>query len=166
MITTAPPEADLPRVCRFAAPRLHAFFVRRTRDTTVSEDLAQDTLLRVCAAWPTFDGRKDPMPWVFRIARNLLIDRARARRVEVPIEPERHGHSLTPCDLAEARETATLLREALARVPGSCRAAFELVRQEGLSVAEAAARLDTTPSAIKLRTHRTSKALRAELAAA
>jgi RNA polymerase sigma-70 factor (ECF subfamily) len=174
MMTTAPPrssgvevgEADLARVCRFARPRLQAFFVRRTRDGTVSEDLVQDTLLRVCAAWPTFDGRKEAMPWVFRIARNVLIDRARTRRVEVPIEPERLGDSLTPCDLVEARETADLLREALARVPGACRAAFELVRQEGLSVAEAAARLQTTPSAIKLRTHRASKALRAELAAA
>jgi RNA polymerase sigma-70 factor (ECF subfamily) len=149
-----------------AEPRLRAFFLRRTRDACLTDDLVQDTLLRVCRAWPTFDADKKPMPWVFRIARNALIDRARTRRVEVPIEPERHGHSLTPCDLVEARETADLLREALARVPGACRAAFELVRGEGLSVAEAAARLDTTPLAIKLRTHRTSKALRAELAAA
>ena len=38
--------------------------------------------------------------------------------------------------------------------------AFELVKQEGLSMAEAAAVLGTTVSAVKLRAHRAYEALR------
>jgi RNA polymerase sigma-70 factor (ECF subfamily) len=45
----------------------------------------------------------------------------------------------------------------------SQRAAFELIKQEGLTVAEAAQVLGTTVAAVKLRAHRAYEALRAAL---
>ena len=60
-----------------------------------------------------------------------------------------------PEDLMNARQGAMLpAQTALDRMPDSHRAAYNLVRQEGLSIAKAATALGTTPMAIKLRVHR------------
>jgi len=48
-------------------------------------------------------------------------------------------------------------------LPETQRVAFELVKEEGLSLAEAAQVLGTTVSAVKLRAHRAYEALRAVL---
>jgi len=51
----------------------------------------------------------------------------------------------------------------LAKLPQSQRQAFELIKNEGLSVAEAAQVLGTTVAAVKLRAHRAYEALRGAL---
>jgi RNA polymerase sigma-70 factor (ECF subfamily) len=62
-----------------------------------------------------------------------------------------------------ARRVADRLRKVLDRLPETQRAAFELVRHDGLSVAEAAEVLGTTVGAIKSRVHRASEEVRAVL---
>jgi RNA polymerase sigma-70 factor (ECF subfamily) len=66
-------------------------------------------------------------------------------------------------DLAIAQELAHEIQAVLAKLPEGQRVAFELVKQEGLSMAEAAEILGTTVSAVKLRAHRAYEALRAAL---
>ena len=51
----------------------------------------------------------------------------------------------------------------LSRLPESQRVAFELIKQDGFSVAEAADVLGISVSAVKLRAHRTYEALRSVL---
>lgn len=63
-------------------------------------------------------------------------------------------------DLVQAQAVADALRRELATLPEAQRVAFELVKQEGLSVAEAAEVLGTTVAAVKLRAHRAYVTLR------
>jgi RNA polymerase sigma-70 factor (ECF subfamily) len=62
--------------------------------------------------------------------------------------------------VVQAHELALRIDRALAGLPESQRAAFRLIKQEGLSVAEAAQVLGTTVAAVKLRAHRAYEALR------
>jgi RNA polymerase sigma-70 factor (ECF subfamily) len=62
-----------------------------------------------------------------------------------------------------ARELTPGLREALERLPAAQRQAVELLYVEQVSVAEAAARAGVSPTALKVRAHRGSRALRAAL---
>jgi RNA polymerase sigma-70 factor (ECF subfamily) len=64
-------------------------------------------------------------------------------------------------DVLAAQQTAGRLEAELERLPESHRAAFELLRCDGLSLIEAAQVLGTTVAAVKLRVHRAYKALRA-----
>jgi RNA polymerase sigma-70 factor (ECF subfamily) len=64
---------------------------------------------------------------------------------------------------ALGREMAELVEAELDRIPEAQRTAFELLRVEGLSQDEAAQRLGTTVSAVKLRAFRAYAALRAAL---
>ena len=77
----------------------------------------------------------------------------------IPLE----GESGDPEGLARAKQLAVALAQALAGLPESQRTAFELVKQEGLSLAEAAEVLGTTTAAVKLRAHRAYVALREKL---
>jgi RNA polymerase sigma-70 factor (ECF subfamily) len=111
------------------------------------------------------------VPWAFAIARRLLIDTHRRGGREVLAQTD--DDSLTQLlaatdapadDVAIAKEVATRLAEELARLPENQRVAFELIKQDGLSVVEAAQVLGTTVAAVKLRAHRAYEAMRAVLA--
>ena len=56
---------------------LIGFFYRNTRDTQLSEDLTQETLLRVYNQSWDYLAQGRFKGWMFRIARNLLIDNVR-----------------------------------------------------------------------------------------
>jgi RNA polymerase sigma factor (sigma-70 family) len=57
--------------------RLHAFLARRVESPEVADDLTQDVLLRLLQHK---DGSVEhPTAWLYRVARNVLIDHYRTR---------------------------------------------------------------------------------------
>ncbi len=149
------------------APRLFGYLLRQTRERARAEDLVQQTFLHIHKARGRFIAGAEVTPWAFAIARRLLIDGARRGKREVlGIDDANDADGATASvdaadDVAQARELAARLRTELARLPETQRVAFELIKQEGLSVAEAAQVLGTTVAAVKLRAHRAYEALRA-----
>jgi RNA polymerase sigma-70 factor (ECF subfamily) len=149
------------------APRLYGYLYRQTRDRARAEDLLQQTLLHIHRARDRFIPGAEVTPWAFAIARRLFVDTVRRGKREVLTDdgeqdavPSRWP---TADDLVHASELAVRVERALARLPRSQRVAFELIKDEGLSLAEAAAVLGTTVAAVKLRAHRAYRALRCEL---
>ncbi len=166
-------DASFAVVYDLLAPRLYGFFVRHTGDPSRAEDLTQQTLLQMHAARLSFAHGSDAVPWAFAIGRRLLIDARRKTRKEVLFDTAEDDAAALdhkaeryamPEALAIARQDAERASTELERMPESHRAAYLLVRQDGLSVAEAAAVVGTTPTALKLRAHRAYEALRGALA--
>jgi RNA polymerase sigma-70 factor (ECF subfamily) len=151
------------------APRLYAYALRQTRDGARAEDVVQQTMLQIHRARGRFVPGAEVTPWAFAIARRLLIDQyRRGGREQLAPSDEDVGDWLESLearadDLVIAKEVAARLGRELERLPENQRAAFELIKQEGLSVAEAAQVLGTTVAAVKLRAHRAYEALRAVL---
>jgi RNA polymerase sigma-70 factor (ECF subfamily) len=148
-------------------PRLYGYLLRQTRDRAFAEDLLQQTMLHIHRARGRFIVGAEVTPWAFAIARRLLLDGMRRARRAGPVADGDPDASLAPDDSADdvvqARELYTRMGEVLAKLPETQRVAFELLKQEGLSVAEAAQVLGTTPAAVKLRAHRAYEALRRAL---
>jgi RNA polymerase sigma-70 factor (ECF subfamily) len=149
------------------APRIHAYLVRQTRDRTRAEDLLQQTLLQMHCARQHYIPGAEVMPWAFAIARRLLIDGIRKDKREILRDETGEKDDEAPLstdapadEIVQAKELAGRLGRELSRLPESQRVAFQLVKEEGLSLAEAAQVLGTTVAAVKLRTHRTYEALR------
>jgi RNA polymerase sigma-70 factor (ECF subfamily) len=147
------------------APRLYGYLVRQTRSPARAEDLVQQTMLHIHRARVRFIPGAEVTPWAFAIARRLLLDEIRrgGRRREVLLEEESAGErtvGVGPDDLVQARELAARIEEVLEGLAPSQRAAFELLKCEGLSLADAAAVLGTTVAAVKIRAHRAYQALR------
>ena len=113
----------------------------------------------------------DVVPWAYAIARRLFIDGTRRRKrdhLHDEYDEERSAAQNTAPSgqaVAEARELSEALRAKLDALPPLQREAFRLVREEGLSMAEAAEVLGTTAAAVKLRAHRAYESLREVLAA-
>jgi RNA polymerase sigma-70 factor (ECF subfamily) len=149
------------------APRLYGYLVRQTREPARAEDLLQQTMLHIHRARDRFIPGAEVTPWAFAIARRLLVDSVRRGRREVLADQSDPDAGASPDpgadQVAQARELAAHIEKVLARLPASQRVAFELIKNEGLSVAEAAQVLGTTVAAVKLRAHRAYEALRAAL---
>jgi RNA polymerase sigma-70 factor (ECF subfamily) len=154
------------------APRLYGFLVRQTRDADVASDLLQQTFLRMHCARCHFAPGAEVAPWVFAIARRLQIDSVR-RDQAAPVARTTDGveADASHCPSTEARPDENIGRKELARrlehefalLPERNRLAFQLVKIEELSMAEAATVLGITVAAVRTRAHRAYLALREAL---
>jgi RNA polymerase sigma factor (sigma-70 family) len=139
-------------------PMLMNFLRRRIADRTELEDVYQETLLAFFQARHTYEPGRPLEPWLFAIARNVAADHARRYWTRASVEqltdkmPER----------AAAQEPGSdpSLEKAMARLPEQQRVAFAMLKLEGLSIEQAAARAGTTVGALRVRAHRAYKALR------
>jgi RNA polymerase sigma-70 factor (ECF subfamily) len=149
------------------APRLYGYLLRQTRDRARAEDLLQQTMLQIHRARERFIAGAEVTPWAFAIARRLLVDDIRRNKRVILSDdgnPDPGGSNVDrPDEMVHANELAVRVQSILEKLPLSQRAAFELIKQEGLTVAEAAQVLGTTVAAVKLRAHRAYEALRAAL---
>jgi RNA polymerase sigma-70 factor (ECF subfamily) len=151
------------------APRLHRFALRWTRSRSAAEDTVQQTLLQMHAARHRFVPGGAVIPWAYAIARRLLIDlgrrgvreELRARDIRDPEEP---ANVPSPEETLHWRRQEAEARRDFALLPSSWREAFELVKFEGLSVAETAEVLGITRAMVKIRTYRATAALRKAIA--
>jgi RNA polymerase sigma-70 factor (ECF subfamily) len=149
------------------APRVLAYLRRQTRDDAKAEDLLQHTMLHVHRARGSFIRGAEVMPWVFAIARRLVIDTHRRQKREtlfVATELVLAAGLLAPAgtseDLVQARQVEERVQEVLRKLPEAQRVAFELVKHDGLSLAEAAQVMGTSVASVKQRMHRAYDALR------
>lgn len=147
---------------------LRSFIGRRVANETEAEDLLQEVFLRVHRQ---MDSLRDPdrlMPWVYRIARNAVVDhyRAPARHREVPaglasdLEPLQEGAAGPAGGEALGAELAGCLRPMLGLLPPRYREAVTLVELEGLTQREAAKRLGLSLSGTKSRVQRGRRELK------
>jgi RNA polymerase sigma-70 factor, ECF subfamily len=146
------------------APRLFAFLVRQTQSEARAKDILQQTLLKMHLARGSFIAGAAVLPWAYAIARRLWIDQTRRRHAEVALDAEPLADGAPqPDDAASSHELGARIRAELEKLPENQRVAFQLIKEEELSVAEAAEVLGTTESAVKLRAHRAYQKLRAAL---
>lgn len=149
---------------RRVSPKLFGYLLRLTRDRERAEDLLQVTFGKVHRARSSYLIGAPLLPWLLAIARRSFYDEVRAsksRREDLSHdgllpEPQPEGDEV-PLDVSDA------LEQALNALPDSYREAIQLTKITGLSMAEAANVLGTTPTAMKLRVHRGYKALRESL---
>jgi RNA polymerase sigma-70 factor (ECF subfamily) len=145
--------------------KLLGYLLRLTRNRERAEDLLQITFAKMHRARGSYMRGAPLLPWLLAIARRSFYDErraARSRSEELSSDgrlPEPHPEPAesVPNDVSEA------LERALDNLPESYREAIQLTKITGLSIAEAAEVLGTTPTAVKLRVHRGYNLLRAEL---
>jgi len=126
--------------------------LRRVRNRAEAEDLTQDVLMRML-------GRDlppgEPGIYVFRIAQNLLVDRARKAQVReryrdsIALDPDRMLDPLDPHSIAVGREQMAAFLAALAELPERTQTMFILFRIEKLSQDEIGATYGISASAVK-----------------
>jgi RNA polymerase sigma-70 factor (ECF subfamily) len=147
----------LAELFRRHAPLLREFFRRRVRDAPASDDLVQETFLRVLQYRRSWRGEGTFAGWLFRLAANLMRDRsARTRREGEPSEPAapaaRDG-ARPDASLARA-EAAARLHAALAQLEPDARALVAMRWFEEIDADAIGQRLGCTAGAARVRLHR------------
>lgn len=142
---------------------LMQFLHHNWRNESDLGDLRQEVYLRLYEAAKV--SRPDPVrPFLFKIARNLLINRVRRSQI-VPIDAVADMDALDVATTAPgpdrtliARDELRSLQSAIDRLPARSRQAVVLARIEGLSGREIALRMNVTESAVS---HYLDRGLRA-----
>ncbi len=133
---------------RFRAP-LMAYFQRRVGNRSEAEDLTQETFARLIGSH-SFESAEETRAYVFRVASNLLRDRARgiARKRGVSVLPLETIAELAAPGFAEeigpervviARERLNEVLASLDELGGRTKSIFILFRLEGMKQKDIAA---------------------------
>lgn len=143
----------------FAAP-LRSFLRARTQSAADAEDLLQEIFVRIQKRLPTLHDTSKLQGWVYRIARNAVIDHYRTRREHLPIDFEIETDD-------PVGETAVDLRPSLRRFIAELPTEYRepLIRHEfqGESLEDVATALGLTLTATKSRVRRARLMLRTML---
>jgi RNA polymerase sigma factor (sigma-70 family) len=144
--------------CRHEWPRLAGSLSLYVGSRELAEDLAQETLVRVCGHWRRVRAADSPSAWAHRVAFNLAKSYGRRQatwsRVQTRVNP-------LVTSVEHDRATALAVRDALMALPDAQRQALILRYFTDLSVRETAAAMRCPENTVKTHTRRALDALRA-----
>lgn len=133
-------------------PRVLSYLTNLGATRALAEDVAQEALLRVWQSADRYDPKQASLcTWLFRIARNLHIDRIRKEPYWVSMQAglsqvEQNGPAPTS---GESYADATLLRRRLEQLPAKQARVLRMSFFEGKSHSEIAAELNMPLGTVK-----------------
>jgi len=161
---------ELARNCRQQA---YVFALQLIGQPDDALDVAQDAMVRFFRSLGRFDPSRPVRPWLLRIVRNLVRDRARRLRVrrteslepanEDAIRFEPHDEAPDPEALASRRELQALLWKCLQELHPRYREVLVLRDYQDLSYADIATTLKIPRGTVMSRLHRARRLLQEEV---
>jgi RNA polymerase sigma-70 factor (ECF subfamily) len=145
---------------------IHRFIASRVNRPSDAEDLTQLVFVKALEALPRYESRGIPFGgWLFRLARNAVIDHARTRHDHADLETIvewAHGDA-GPEEIAAVRQELDAVGAALASLTDEQREAIELRFFGGLSAREAAEAMGKQEGTVRGLQFRAIAALRRQL---
>jgi RNA polymerase sigma-70 factor (ECF subfamily) len=156
---------------------LYRYALGELGNTDDACDVVQEAFIRAWRGLGSFRGETSLLRWLFRITRNLIIDRVRVRRrrpevsLETPLGPDTEetvgdriaSRGKGPGEKAESAEEMAAFRKALSGLPEGQRIVFVLREWEGLDYREIGLRLGLNDGTVKSRLARAREALLASM---
>lgn len=153
-------------VTRHQEPLIN-FFFRLTWDHQASEDHAQEVFLRVFRHAGTYEPQAKFTTFLYRIARNLWIDRTRSAGAapktlsldQATADDDQRMSATLASDApgveeeAENREMVEALRKAIERLPEEQRMVIVLAEHQGMKYEQISEVLDIPVGTVKSRMH-------------
>lgn len=136
-------------------PRLQAVIYRITKSATVTDDLVQETLLKVWIARDQLELVSKPDSWIIKIGFFLALNHVRRLNIhsKVIAHIDYHQHQEAPGNPAgeatEFRQMILLVGEAVRQLPEKQQQAYLLSREQGLSIAAIAGQMGLAVSTVK-----------------
>jgi len=143
---------------------IRGFLSNRAGSAAEADDLLQDVFLKALSQGTDFCGLDNPRAWLFHVARNLLVDRLRLTKEQVPLPDDLRAESNTesvPVDLL-----SHCLPRVLTELSPEDREAVLLCDMQGMTQKDYAQHLGISLPAAKSRVQRARRRLRAQLAEA
>jgi RNA polymerase sigma-70 factor (ECF subfamily) len=156
--------------------RIFRLAVHLVRSAAEAEDVTQETFVRAYQALDRFDGRSEPFTWLYRIAVNLSLNVARARkptRDSAPADDPRMEALVTelyrtssddPSETSQQKQLAAALCDGIDGLSETLRTTLVLVCIDGVAHDEASRVLGCPEGTVAWRVHEARRKLREYLA--
>ena len=148
---------------RYKRP-LYGFFHGINRDQELSEDLVQNTFLRILKYKHLFRGDGDFKTWMFHIARNVSHDHYRKTKIKVKEAVEkwqdRLGHEEHQSAEMQQADERQLLSLAMDRLPADKREILQLSKYQEKKYKEIGEILGCSEGAVKVKVFRALQELK------
>jgi RNA polymerase sigma-70 factor, ECF subfamily len=145
---------------------IHRYIASRVHRPSDAEDLTQLVFVKALEALPRYESRGIPFGgWLFRLARNTVIDHVRTRHDHVDLDAAigQAGRDAGPDEITVTRQELDQVAEALAALTDEQRDAIALRFFAGLSAREAAEVMGKQEGTIRGLQFRAIAALRRKL---
>jgi RNA polymerase sigma-70 factor (ECF subfamily) len=142
---------------------IYAYCLKRVSTLEEAEDLTSLTFMQALSDLPQYRGGS-VAAWLFRIARNRVIDHYRQRRAQVSLDTIEFSMTAAhpvPLDMLTQAEDYRIIRDLVADLPDGHRDILALKINGGLTAEEIGALVGRTAGAVRVMLHRTIKRLRA-----
>ena len=140
---------------------LRRFLRHRTGNDAEADDLLQEVFLRALRQSNGLCGIDNPRAWLFHAARNLLIDRLRLTKEQVPLPDDLAAEAAPAPEPVES--LAQCLPRALSELSPEDREAITLFDIDGMTQQDYAGRLGLSLPAAKSRVQRARVRLKSHL---
>jgi len=145
--------------------RVYAYIARRVRDRDLAEDLSAEVFHKALANLSRFKWRGAPFAaWLFRIAANLIADRAKRAARESELSEQEDLEETSPVNLEQVEQIALLFR-LVGELPTDQGRVISMRFAEEKSIREIATELERSEGAVKQLQFRGLESLRAQLGA-
>lgn len=153
-------HAEFERLYEQHSDAVVRYCLRRVRSPALADDACSETFL---VAWRRFDDIPgEPLPWLFAVARRVVGNLVRGDVRREALNSRLHVTASHSTATAEQHDDPAL-EAALAGLREPDREVLMLVYWDGLSSAEAAAAMKTTPAAVRVRLLRARRRLASTL---
>jgi len=143
--------------------KLYNFFLRLTRDASLSEDLVQNVFERIIKYRKSYRGDASFKAWMYQIARNVRTDHYRLNKIKIDdaVEPVSLNRGTgNHQEVMEKQEEKQELKKAIMQLKPEYREVLWLGWFEKMSYAEVGEIMGITVSNVKVRMHRAIKQLK------
>lgn len=154
---------DLENILRELTPGLLRYCMARTRDRSLAEEIAQESLVALIARLKNRGAPESAQAFLFTVARRKAARAMIRRRLLLPLQvlAGSRDHAPDPEEAALRRDGFAQLARGLEQLPARDREALLMVAVGGLKTSEAARALGISESALKMRTLRARQRLHA-----
>jgi RNA polymerase sigma-70 factor (family 1) len=145
-------RAAFENIYHFFVTRLYAFTRKMVQNEGDAEEIVQEVFVKLWEHRQFLDPDQNIDGYVFRIAKNIVYNKARHQVQELAYSKylsENEGTGNTTEDQIHYEELGHLLEEAFTTMPPTRKQVFVMSRIEGLSNSEIARRLQTSNSNIE-----------------
>ena len=156
-------ETAIRHVYRLYADAIYRYALYQSGDSILAEDVAGEVFVRMMESIGTYNYRGTPLSaWLYRIARNLIVDHQRRGRRLKPLEQADQTRFVSdnPADLAEKRLGWEELRSALGELTDEQRQVVILRFVENLQNHDVAEIVGKNEGSVKSLQHRALRSLR------
>lgn len=146
--------------------RLFGFFYNMTHDKSLSEDMVQNTFMRILKYRKTYRGENNFSVWLFQVARNIAYDQFRKRNTtmdDIDQWSDRLGdETLNQEEYLTQSEEMLLLKKAILRLTPDKREVLTLSKIDGMKYKEIGGILGCAEGTVKAKVFRALQSLKSE----